>query len=119
MNYLKVHLYLHLYNPLHPGVLRLIQILPYTLGANVGTTITAMLAALSTGRVDAIAVAFAHLLFNLAGIGLLWPVPQIRALPVRAAEALADLSMRSRWIPFLFILAIFFVLPFVLIYLLR
>lgn len=101
------------------GVLRLIQILPYTLGANVGTTVTAMLAALSTGSVAAITVAFAHLLFNVVGIGLLWPIPKVRALPVRAAEALADLSVRSRWIPFLFILLIFFALPFVLILLLR
>lgn len=101
------------------GVLRLIQILPYTLGANVGTTITAMLAALSTGQVEAVTVAFAHLLFNLVGIGLIWPVPKVRALPVRFAEALADLSVRSRWIPFLFILFIFFALPFVLILLLR
>ncbi len=101
------------------GVLRLIQILPYTLGANVGTTVTAILAALSTGRIEAITVAFAHLLFNVVGIGLIWPVPKIRALPVRAAEALADLSMRSRWIPFLFIIIVFFIVPFVLIVLLR
>jgi len=101
------------------GVLRLVQILPYTLGANVGTTVTAILAALSTGRIEAVTVAFAHLLFNLTGIALIWPIPRIRAIPVRAAEALADLSMRSRWIPFLFILVIFFVVPFVLILLLR
>jgi sodium-dependent phosphate cotransporter len=101
------------------GVLRLIQILPYTLGANIGTTITAMLAALSTGRIEAITVAIAHLLFNLIGIGLIWPIPKIRQLPVRAAEMLADLSLRSRWIPILFILAIFFILPLLLILLLR
>jgi sodium-dependent phosphate cotransporter len=101
------------------GVLRLIQILPYTLGANVGTTITAMLAALSTGRIEAVTVAFAHLMFNLVGIGLIWPVPAVRMLPVRAAEALAALSMKSRWIPILFILLIFFGIPFLLILLLR
>lgn len=101
------------------GVLRLMQIFPYTLGANVGTTLTAMLAALSTGRIEAITVAFAHLLFNLVGIGLIWPLPKVRELPVRTAEALADLSLRSRWIPVLLILFIFFVLPLLLIFLLR
>lgn len=101
------------------GVLRLIQILPYTLGANVGTTVTAILAALSTGRIEAITVAFAHLLFNVVGIALVWPVPKIRQLPIRVAEFLADLSMRSRWIPFLFILVVFFIVPFVLILVLR
>lgn len=101
------------------GVLRLIQILPYTLGANVGTTVTAMLAALSTGAPSAITVAFAHLLFNLVAIGLLWPVPQIRRIPIQVAEWLAALSMRNRLIPVVFILLIFFALPFVLIILLR
>ena len=53
----------------------------------------------------------AHLFKNasramLVGIGLLWPTPRVRALPVHAAEALADLSIRSRWIPFLFILVV-------------
>jgi len=101
------------------GVLRLTQILPYTLGANVGTTVTAILAALSTGRIEAITVAFAHLLFNVVGIGLIWPIPAVRALPIRAAEALAELSLRSRWIPFLFILILFFGLPLALILMLR
>jgi solute carrier family 34 (sodium-dependent phosphate cotransporter) len=101
------------------GILKLAQILPYTLGANVGTTVTAILAALSTGRIEAVTVAFAHLLFNLMGIGLLWPIPRIRAVPVRVSEWLAELSMRNRAIPFAFILAIFFALPLVLIFLLR
>jgi sodium-dependent phosphate cotransporter len=100
------------------GVLRLIQILPYTLGANVGTTVTAMLAALSTGEIAAVNVAFAHLLFNLVGIGLLWPVPRIRQIPIRIAEALADLSMKNRWLPVGFILLIFFGVPLLLILLL-
>jgi sodium-dependent phosphate cotransporter len=100
------------------GVLRLIQILPYTLGANIGTTVTAMLAALSTGEASAVTVAFAHLLFNLVAIGLLWPVPRVRGLPVQAAEWLAALSMRSRLIPVLLIILVFFCLPFVLILLL-
>ena len=101
------------------GILKLVQILPYTLGANVGTTVTAMLAALATGRVEAITVAFAHLLFNLSGIAIIWPIPRVRALPVKAAEWLADLSLRNRLIPFAFILVVFFVIPFVLIFLLR
>ncbi len=48
------------------GILTLVQIFPYTLGANIGTTITAMLASLVTGNVSAVVVAFAHLNFNIS-----------------------------------------------------
>ncbi len=68
------------------GILTLIQIFPYTLGANIGTTITAMLAALAVGEISAVTVAFAHLLFNICGIALIWPLPAIRRIPLRLAE---------------------------------
>jgi sodium-dependent phosphate cotransporter len=97
------------------GVLKLRQILPYTLGANVGTTTTAVLAALATKDLSAITVAFAHLLFNVSGIALLWPVEKVRMIPIRIAEWLAELSQANRVIPIVFILLVFFGLPFVLI----
>ncbi|MBE0541798.1 MAG: Na/Pi symporter [Verrucomicrobia bacterium] len=97
------------------GLLRLRQIFPYTLGANVGTTVTAMLAALATGKPEAVTVAFAHLLFNLFGILLIWPVPWIRQIPIRLAEGLAELSVRHRYIALLYVLLIFFVIPLALI----
>ena len=101
------------------AVLRLQQILPYTMGANVGTTVTAALAALSTGSLAAVTVAFAHLLFNIFGILLIWPVPRIRAVPARLAEGLAALSVRHRFMPVLYILLVFFLLPLGLILLFR
>ncbi len=54
------------------GVLSLRQIFPYTLGANVGTTATAIIAAL-TLNVTALVAAFAHLLFNICGILIVYP----------------------------------------------
>lgn len=101
------------------GIVRLIQVLPYTLGANVGTTTTAILAALATGNVSAITVAFAHLLFNLSGILMIWPIPRVREIPVKIAEWLADLSLKNRAIPIAFILMLFFGLPFLFIFLFR
>jgi solute carrier family 34 (sodium-dependent phosphate cotransporter) len=68
------------------GLLTLIQVFPYTLGANVGTTITAILAALSVGEVVGVATAFAHLLFNICGIAVFYP---LRKLPIRMAELLS------------------------------
>ena len=101
------------------GIVRLIQILPYTLGANVGTTVTAMLAAMATAEPAAVTVAFAHFMFNVSGIGLIWPVPKIRQLPVMGAEWLAEVSIKNRLIPIVFILCIFFVIPGLIIYFLR
>lgn len=101
------------------AVLRLQQILPYAMGANVGTTVTAALAALSTGNLAAVTVAFAHLLFNLVGVLLIWPVPRIRALPVQLAEGLATLAARNRLLPIVYILVTFFLLPFGLILIFR
>ncbi|HRY47622.1 MAG TPA: Na/Pi symporter [Candidatus Paceibacterota bacterium] len=97
------------------GILRVSQIFPYTMGSNVGTTVTAMLAALATGKPEAVTVAFAHLLFNLFGILLIWPVPWIRRTPIRLAEGLAALSVRHRLIALLYVVLIFFVIPLVLI----
>jgi len=94
------------------GLLTLIQIFPYTLGTNVGTTITAILAALVTGNVSAIIVAFSHLLFNISGIVLWWP---FRAVPIYLAQKFAHLSTKSKLVPILYVVFVFFLLPILLI----
>ena len=101
------------------GILTIQQIFPYTLGANVGTTITAMLAALAVGEVHAVTVAFAHMLFNVCGIVFIWPVPAIRKLPIIMAEKMSTLAMHSRMIPLVWVLCFFFALPFAAILFLR
>ncbi len=101
------------------GILTIQQIFPYTLGANVGTTITAMLAALAVGEVNAVTVAFAHMLFNVCGILVIWPFPAVRRLPILMAEKMTDIAMYSRVIPVVWVLFFFFALPFAAILLLR
>lgn len=96
------------------GILSLMQVFPFTLGANIGTTITAMLASLVTGNPAAVTVAIAHLLLNLFGVGLVWP---IRRLPVAMAEVLAEWSLKSRLVPLVYVGTVFFLLPLALIYL--
>ncbi len=97
------------------GVLTIYQVFPYTIGANIGTTITANLAALSTGNVLALTVSIAHLIFNvLAGL-IIWPVRAIRHIPINAAEALSRLAARNRLIPIIFVLVIFYLLPIIVI----
>ena len=97
------------------GLLTLRQIFPFTLGANLGTTITAMLAALVLGAEAAVTVAFVHVLFNVVGISVIWP---FRGIPLALASTLADWSIRSRLIPLVYVVTVFFLLPIALIYLL-
>ncbi|MDH3216788.1 MAG: Na/Pi symporter [Candidatus Krumholzibacteria bacterium] len=97
------------------GILTLEQIFPMTLGANVGTTITAILASLVTGSVAAVSVAFAHLLFNLCGIIIMWPV---RRLPLGLARLIATLALRRKVVPVAYILVVFYMIPLLLITLL-
>jgi len=101
------------------GILTLAQIFPYTLGANVGTTVTAILAALSVGEISALSVAFAHLLFNISGILCVWPIPAIRRIPLRMAERFAVISADHKWIPLVYIVVVFYAVPLAVIMLLR
>ena len=101
------------------GILTIQQIFPYTLGANVGTTITAILAALAVGEVPAVTVAFAHMLFNVCGILVIWPLPAVRNLPIQMAEKMTEIAMRSRIIPVAWVLFFFFAMPAMAIFLLR
>ncbi len=97
------------------GILTLHQIYPYTLGANIGTTITAMLASFSTGNITSVTIAFSHLLFNIFGISIFTP---LKSLPILLAEKYSALVEKNRIIPIIFILTIFFVIPILFIYIL-
>jgi sodium-dependent phosphate cotransporter len=101
------------------AVLTLVQIFPYTLGANVGTTITAILAALAVGEVSAVTVAFAHLLFNISGIALIWPLRVIRRIPLRLSRGFAAVAAHHRWLAIVYILVCFYAVPFTAILILR
>jgi len=98
------------------GFLTVTQLFPYVLGANVGTTLTAILAALATGKEAAVTVAFAHLLYNVFGIALFWP---FRSIPIALANLLAKYSLRSRLVPLAYVVAVFFAVPISLIFLMR
>lgn len=111
------------------GILTTTQILPYTMGANIGTTVTALLASLAAfaavGAGDAaglehaslgLHVAFHHVLFNIFGVAILW---WFRWIPIRMAEAFARLAGRTRVLPVVYILLAFYVGPFLIILLSR
>ena len=101
------------------GVLSLRNAYPVTLGANLGTTITALLAALATSRPEALTIALVHTLFNIAGILLLYPIPTLREIPIRGAEALARIAVRRRLLAMAYVAGMFVVVPLAGVALLR
>jgi solute carrier family 34 (sodium-dependent phosphate cotransporter) len=88
---------------------------PFIMGANIGTTITALLAALFKSDA-AISIAIAHLLFNLIGVAIFLPFSRLRNIPVKLALWLGELSRVNRLVVFLYIFLVFFLIPFGLIY---
>ena len=94
-------------------VLTLEQIFPYTLGANIGTTVTTMLAALSLGNPIGLQIALAHLIFNITGIIIISP---IRAIPIALARLLARYALRNRLIPLAYVVGQFFILPLAVLF---
>ena len=100
------------------GIARLDQIFPITLGANIGTTVTAILASLA-GDVGGLTIALVHLLFNVFGILLIYPFRPIRNIPMAMARRLADAAARSKKYAAFFIIGLFYALPLMLILLSR
>lgn len=102
------------------GVITVRRVFPYMLGSNVGTTATAVLAALvavAGGEPSAqagLTVALCHTLFNLFGILLVYPIPFIREIPIRMAEFVGDLAFKNRLYAIAYLLGLFYVLPLVL-----
>ena len=96
------------------GVLTLRQIFPFTLGANIGTTITALMASL-TGTVSALIAAISHLLFNIVGILIIYGLPFLREIPIYCAEKIAEKAVENKLIPVLYLFSIFIILPLLII----
>lgn len=92
------------------GVLSLDAAFPVTLGANLGTTVTGLLAALAAGPAG-LTIALVHALFNLVGILLVYPLPVTRRIPIRLAEGLASRAVKNRaWVA-VYIIGVFVVMP--------
>lgn len=90
---------------------------PFILGANIGTTITAFIAAFfNVNTAGAISIAISHFLFNFIGVLIFYPVPILRRIPFELANRLGRLTLKYRLTVFVYILMIFFFIPFSLIY---
>jgi sodium-dependent phosphate cotransporter len=96
------------------GILPLEGAFAVTLGANIGTTVTALLAALAATGVNAqagLTIALVHLLFNVTATSMILPWPSMRRLPLSGAAGLAALAVRSRLWTVVFVVAVFYGLP--------
>lgn len=101
------------------GTFTLREIYPFMLGANIGTTITALLASTAvTGplAVYALEIAVVHMLFNLLSVMLIFGVPLLRHLPLAGAEWLAGLAAERKIYAAIWVLGMFVALPALLIF---
>ena len=106
------------------GILTVRQVFPFMLGANVGTTITALLAALALAAAAlpgeevlaeaALTVAFVHVLFNVFGILAIYPIRVVREVPIRMAEFIGNLAFRNRLYAIVYLVGLFYGLPLLL-----
>jgi Na+/Pi-cotransporter len=96
------------------GVLSLEQMFPLTLGANLGTTLTGIMAALLSDT-HAMQVALAHLFFNVTGVLIWFPIPFMRAVPLTIARFNGRTARSWRLYPFVYIFFVFVLAPLVLL----
>ncbi len=100
------------------GTFSLRQIYPFMLGANIGTTVTALLAATAVGGAvasSALQIALVHLMFNVFAVVVIFGLPFLRELPLQGAEWLADIAAEKKIFAAIWMLGVFIVLPLLLI----
>jgi sodium-dependent phosphate cotransporter len=97
-------------------IVKLKKAVPFILGANIGTTLTAFIAAMFNSNA-AISIAIAHFLFNFIGVLIFSFIPIVKDVPIRLASGLGRQTLKYRLVGFLYVMVMFFFVPFSLIYL--
>jgi len=95
------------------GIVSLEQMYPITLGANIGTTCTGLLAAMVTGKINALQIALCHLSFNIFGVLLFYPIEMIRNIPIEYAKFYGKVAKKYKWFPLIHIISTFVICPLV------
>lgn len=93
------------------GVLTLRNAFPVTLGANLGTTVTALLASIAADSSDALVIALAHVTFNILGILIFYPWPRLRRIPIMLAERTGEAAVKRKSIVAVYVIGLFIVAP--------
>lgn len=92
------------------------KLFPFIIGANMGTTVTALIAAIGKSEAG-LAIALCHFFFNFFGVLIFFPFPALRSLPFQLARWTGSMAYRHIWFAFAYILLLFFALPFLIIFL--
>lgn len=101
------------------GLFTVRQMYPFTLGANIGTTITALLAATAISgpaALPALTIAMVHFFFNLSAVVLIYGIKWLREIPLFMADKLSDLAATNRMYAFGYLFIAFFLLPGLIIF---
>jgi sodium-dependent phosphate cotransporter len=93
------------------GVMTLRNAFPIMLGANIGTTVTALLASMAQDSSAALTIALVHVLFNVIGVVVVYPIRPVRSIPLRLAEGLANVAAKNRLWVLAYVVGVFIVLP--------
>ena len=96
------------------GVFRLAQAYPFTLGANIGTTVTALLAATAVSGAEALPalqIALVHFIYNLLGVVVIYSIPWLARIPLLGAENLAAMASERKPLAFAYVVGVFFLVP--------
>ncbi|CAH8204815.1 Na/Pi symporter [Vibrio aestuarianus] len=96
------------------GVLKVRDVYPFTLGANIGTCITALLAATAVSgefAVFALQIALVHLVFNIMATAFIFGIPFLRELPIKGADLISDMAVKNKAVVAGYLLSVFVVLP--------
>lgn len=95
-------------------VLKIKDVYPFTIGANIGTCITALLAATAvTGEMSGLAlqIALVHLTFNLSATLVIYGIPFLRNVPLKGADWISDMAIKNKWIVAGYLGFLFFIFP--------
>lgn len=101
------------------GKFSLWKIFPYTVGANIGTTMTALIAAFGFSGVERTAgmtAATVHLLYNVFAMIVIMGIPFLRPIPVKAATWIGNLGASNKLYVVLWVLGVFVAIPAVMIF---
>lgn len=95
------------------GVISIERVYPLTLGSNIGTTTTSLIAALAAPPEklqDTLQISLVHLFFNVTGILLYYPIPFMR-FPIPMAKFLGNETAKYRWFAIIYLVGMFFLFP--------
>lgn len=98
------------------NVVSLKKAFPFLLGANIGTTFTALIATLSNPNEASVSIALCHLLYNLIGVSIFMSFPLLQNIPIYFAQGIGALTQKRRWYGLVYVFTLFFAVPIFLIY---